>query len=156
MSVASVVAIVAFVTAVLALLVSIRAGRRLLATQAELASANAALDQERQATADSIAAVHRSTVEEVTTLLENVLAQVDTDITAKVAEALALLSPYPESGVGEAEHSLTGTSTHEPTEAQPRNRTGTRSSGPLAPVLETTGQSSDSDPKSGNSAGGLA
>lgn len=156
MNAASVVAVVAFLTAVLALLVSIRAGRRLLVTQAELASANAALNQERQATAESIAAVHRSTVEEVTTLLENVLAQVDTDITAKVAEALALQSSYPWSGVGEADHSLTGTSTHEPREPQPRNRTDGRSSEPLDPVFETTGQSSDSDPKAGKSAGGLA
>jgi formate dehydrogenase maturation protein FdhE len=86
-------AVVAFLTAVLALLASISAHRRLLATQAELASVNAALDRERHATAESIADVHRSTVEEVATLLENVLAQVDTEITANVAEALALLSP---------------------------------------------------------------
>lgn len=150
MSAASAVAVVAFLTAVVALFVSIRAGRRLVATQAELASANAAFDQERQATAESIAAVHRSTVEEVTTLLENLLAQVDTDITAKVAEALALLSTCPGSGVGEADPSLTETSTHEPTEPQPRNRTGRRFSGPLARVVETTGQGSDSEPKAGN------
>ena len=116
MSAASVVAVVAFLTAVVALVVNIHAGRRLLATQSELASAKVALDQERQATAESIAAANRSTVEEVTTLLENVLAQVDTDISAKVAEALALLSPCQGSGVGEADPSLTGTSTHEHTE----------------------------------------
>ena len=87
MSAASVVAVVAFLTAVIALLLSIRTGRRLRATQADLASANAALDQQRQATAESIASAHRSTVGEVTTLLENLLAQVDTDITAKVADA---------------------------------------------------------------------
>ena len=80
-------------TAVLALLVSIRTGQRLVATQAELASVNAALDQERQTTAESIVGAQRSTVEEVAALLENVLAQVDTDIAAKVAEALALQSP---------------------------------------------------------------
>ena len=152
MSAASVVAIVAFLTAVPALLVSIRSGRRLVATQAALVSASVARDQDRQTTAEAIAAAQRSTVEEVATLLENVLAQVDTDITAKVAEALALLSPYPGSGVGEADHRLTGTATHEPTEPQPRNRT----SGPLAPAFETTLQRSDSDPKAGNSAGGLA
>jgi type II secretory pathway pseudopilin PulG len=93
MSATIAVALVAFATAVLALLVSIRTRRYLRATQADLASAKAALDQEREATAESIAAVHRSTVEEVTTLLENMLAQVDTDITAKVAEALALRTP---------------------------------------------------------------
>ncbi|MCB9382878.1 MAG: hypothetical protein H6513_19500 [Acidimicrobiaceae bacterium] len=93
MSAASVIAIVALLTAVLALLVSIRTGQRLVATQAELASVNAALDQERQTTAESIVGAQRSTVEEVAALLENVLAQVDTDIAAKVAEALALQSP---------------------------------------------------------------
>lgn len=101
MSAASVIAIVALLMAVLALLVSIRTGQRLVATQAELASANAALDQERQTTAESIAASQRSTVDEVATLLENVLAQVDTDVAAKVAEALALQSSYPGQGVGE-------------------------------------------------------
>ncbi len=116
MSLASVVAVVAILTAVLALLVSIRAWRRLLATQAELESASAARVQDRQTTAEAIAAAQRSTVEEVATLLENVLVQVDTDITAKVAEALALLSSYPGSLVGEADHRLTGTATHEPME----------------------------------------
>ena len=116
MSAASVVAVVAFLTAVVALSVSIRSGQRLRAIQAELASANAALDQERQATAESIAAVHSSTVEEVTTLLENVLTQVDTDISAKVAEALVLLSPFQGSGVGEGDRSLTGISTEEHTD----------------------------------------
>lgn len=100
MSAASIVAIVAFLTAVLSLYFGVRTGRRLRATQAELASANAALEMERRATAESIAAAHRSTVEEVTTLLENMLAQVDTDITAKVAEALALRTHSRESGVG--------------------------------------------------------
>lgn len=95
MSAASAMALAALLTAALALLVSIRARRHLLATQIELASVNAALDRERQATAESLGEVHRSTVEEVATLLENVLAQVDTDITAKVAEAIALLSPRP-------------------------------------------------------------
>jgi actin-like ATPase involved in cell morphogenesis len=116
LSAASVVTVVAFLTAVVALFVSVRAGRRLMATQAEFASANTALDQERRTTAESIAAVHRSTVEEVTTLLENVLDQVDTDISAKVAEALALLSSGQGSSVDEADRSLTGTSTHEQTE----------------------------------------
>jgi hypothetical protein len=100
MSLAAVVAIIAFLTAVLSLYVGIRTGRRLRATQAELASAYTALELERRATAESIAAAHRSTVEEVATLLENMLAQVDTDITAKVAEALALRTHRRESGVG--------------------------------------------------------
>ncbi len=145
----SAMAAITFLVALLAMLVSISTRRRLLATQAELASVAVALDRERQATADSVADIHRSTVEEVATLLENVLAQVDTDITAKVAEALALLSPCPGSGMGEADHSLAATVAHESSEPLPRNRTDGRSSGPPAPAFETTERSSDWEPKAG-------
>lgn len=89
MSAASVVSVVALLSALVALLVAIHTRRRLLATQADLAAARAAVEQERRATAESIDAGRRSTVEEVSALVENILAQVDTDITAKVAEALA-------------------------------------------------------------------
>ncbi len=109
MSAASVVAIVALLTAVLALLDNVRVRRRLLATHARVAYINASLDQERVARADAIAAVHSSTVDEVTFLVGNVLAQLDTDITAKVAEALAVQNSVVRPGEGKANHNLTGT-----------------------------------------------
>ncbi len=109
MSAASVVAIVALLTAVLALLDNVRVRRRLLATHARVASINASLDLERVSRADAIAAVHRSTVDEVTFLLGNVLAQLDTEITAKVAEALAIQNSVLRPGEGGTDHTLTGT-----------------------------------------------
>jgi hypothetical protein len=50
-----------------------------------------------------------------------VLTQVDTDITAKVAEALAVLNLYSTPGVGGADENLTGTSTRKPSEAELQN-----------------------------------
>jgi hypothetical protein len=88
-SAAFVAAGVAFLTATLALLVALRTRQRLVATQAELAAANVVLDRQRQAMAESVASAHRETVEEVATLLDNLLAQVDTEVSAKVAEAMA-------------------------------------------------------------------
>lgn len=93
MIVVSVLASVAIVTAVVALVVAVRADRRLSATEADLEAANAALANERQATAHSIATVHQTTVDEVTGLLENHMTQVDTEIAARVAEALASQNP---------------------------------------------------------------
>lgn len=93
MSVALLLAALAMLTAVVALLLSVSTSRRLLMVQREVASANAALDEERRATAESIAAAHRATVDEVSTLIQNLLAQVDTDIAVQVAEALARVAP---------------------------------------------------------------
>lgn len=87
-----VLALVALVTASAALIAAIRAGRRLEANRADLESISAALDQERHATAESIAAAHGRTVDEVGTLIENLLTQIDTETTARVAEALAHLN----------------------------------------------------------------
>jgi len=90
---ASVVAGAALLAAAIALLVAIRTTQRLKAMQADLASADSALEHERRARADSIERVHRETVEQVTTLLEHHLTQVDTETAARVAEALAHMDP---------------------------------------------------------------
>ena len=127
MTTSLVIAALALLAAVIALVVNIRLERRLRETQAALATVKAALDQERhattksiaaaldqehQATTESIAAAHRSTVEEVTTLLANLLIQVDTDIAGKVAEAIALLNHHGGSVAGEANHGIMGTPAH--------------------------------------------
>ena len=127
MTTSLVIAALALLAAVIALFVNIRLERRLRETQAALATVKAALDQERhattksiaaaldqehQATTESIAAAHRSTVEEVTTLLANLLIQVDTDIAGKVAEAIALLNHHGGSVAGEANHGIMGTPAH--------------------------------------------
>jgi len=113
MSAQSVVAVVACLIAFIALIISIRTWRRLVETQLALATTNAALERAEQTTAESVAAVHRSTVEEVTNLLDNLLVQVDTDITAKVGEALAVLRLDPDPGVDGTGHLATGTSSRE-------------------------------------------
>ena len=142
MTTSLVIAALALLASVIALFVNIRLERRLRETQAALATVKAALDQERhattksiaaaldqehqattesiaaaldqehQATTESIAAAHRSTVEEVTTLLANLLIQVDTDIAGKVAEAIALLNHHGGSVAGEANHGIMGTPAH--------------------------------------------
>ena len=125
MTTSLVIAALALLAAVIALFVNIRLERRLRETQAALATVKAALDQERhaesiaaaldqehQATTESIAAAHRSTVEEVTTLLANLLIQVDTDIAGKVAEAIALLNHHGGSVAGEANRGIMGTPAH--------------------------------------------
>lgn len=92
MSAASALAAVALLTAAIALFVSVRAMRRLAETHADLESVGAAIEQDREAAAESIAAAQCSTVEEVAALIENALVQIDTETTAKVAEALAVLN----------------------------------------------------------------
>lgn len=90
MTASLIVAGIALLAATVALVLSVRMRQRLGETQAELGSAHADLERERSATAAAITAAHRTTVAEVTSLIENLLAKVDTDIAATVAEALEL------------------------------------------------------------------
>lgn len=90
MTAALVVAGAALVGACICLFMSARIAQRIRAAQAELDSLRTSLERDRAAMADSIAAVHQSTVDEVTALVENLLVKIDTDIAATVAEALAL------------------------------------------------------------------
>ena len=86
---AAVAAIVAVVVGCSALFVAVRCAYRQRVVEAELASLVVTIGEERDAVAASVASAHASTIDEVTTLVENILVQLDTEIAARVAEALA-------------------------------------------------------------------
>ncbi len=95
-----IIAALASAVAVAALYLSVRVERRLRATEAELAASRVYADETREEVAKAVATAHRSTVDEVTSLLEDLLVHVDNEVTAKVAEALALMDEGPRSGPG--------------------------------------------------------
>lgn len=92
MTVTSALAVVAIVTAAVALIVAVRTARSVAIAQAGLESVSMALDHQRELTAQSVATSQQATIDEVAGLLENHLAQVDTETAARVAEALARLN----------------------------------------------------------------
>lgn len=84
--------VVAIVTGAAALIVAVRTARSLATAKADLESVSMALNHQRELTAQSVATGQQATIDEVTELLENHLAQVDTETAARVAMALARLN----------------------------------------------------------------